>query len=273
MAKTRTQATTPADPNIVAIERLTPRGQSPRIYHDLIKKQVLGVDKSGWERPFEDLMLFMYVAKRTGLDPLARQIYAVYRWDYRTGKEVMTIQAGIDGLRVVAQRTGEYGGSDDAVFVEKDDKPLKATVTVYKVHKRTGERMAVVASARYGEYVQEKDGKPMGMWAKMPFNQLAKCAEALALRKAFPNVLSNVYSSDEMGQAENGGVEALPPPPKPAMTATNTNKARADKKAAEAPEVPPTPPVPQADKPAVVEKPVMVEQIADPVALRAKLKQ
>lgn len=214
------------DPKIEAIMKMAPKGYSPRVYYDLVKNTVLGVDSQGKERSIEHLMLFMYVAKRTGLDPLARQIYAVFRWDSRQGKEVMTIQAGIDGLRAIAQRTGEYAGSDDAVFVEKEDRPLKASVTVYKINKKTGERMPVTASARWGEYVQVgKEGKAMGLWAKMPYNQLAKCAEALALRKGFPNELGGIYSADEMGQADNGSVLGeLPQPTKPAMTATNNGK-------------------------------------------------
>lgn len=184
---------------------LIPEGHSPKVYLDLVKSQVLGVDRDGENRPDEDLMFFLYTAKRTGLDPLVNQIYAVYRWDSRLGREKMTIQTGIDGFRLVAQRSGDYAGQDDASFIPEDESsqyPVKASVTVYKVI--NGTRVPFTATARWSEYVQlGKNGKPTSMWSKMPYLMLSKCAEALALRKAFPNELSGIYTEAEMGQSTN----------------------------------------------------------------------
>lgn len=141
----------------------------------------------------DELKLFLYTCKRTGLDPLARQIYAIKR----SGK--MTIQTGIDGYRVIADRTGKLAGITDYEFVEATDgkKPDKATVTVRKVV-MGGTIAEFTATARWGEYCA---GGPM--WQKMPFLMLGKCAEALALRKAFPADLSGVYTAEEMEQADN----------------------------------------------------------------------
>lgn len=187
------------------ISQYVPEGESPKIYWELLKSQIMGTDKQGTPRNDEDLIYFMYVAKRTGLDPMVKQIYPVYRWDYKTGKEKMTIQVGIDGMRLVAERTGQYAGSDDVLFDGEDQQhPNKATVVVYKTNKVTGERMPITASARWTEYAQtDKEGKTMGMWGKMPFLMLGKCAEALALRKAFPNELSGIYADEEMSQSSN----------------------------------------------------------------------
>jgi phage recombination protein Bet len=149
--------------------------------------------------------MFLYVCKRTGLDPLTRQIYAVFRWDSRVGKEVMGIQTGIDGMRLIAQRTGEYAGQDDIKYVPEDESapyPTKATCTVYRIVK--GQRVAFTATARWSEYAQyDSKGKLLAMWQKMPYSQLGKCAESLAIRKACPNELSGIYTTEEMGQAEN----------------------------------------------------------------------
>lgn len=182
---------------------LIPKGQSPKLYLDLIKTQIMGVDAKGNPRPDGDTLLFLYVAKRTGLDPLAKQIYAIYRWNSRMGREAMTIQASIDGVRVVAQRTHGYVGQDDVVFDDETKKyPGKATVTVYK--QMGGQRVPFTASARWSEYCQtDNKGMPATMWAKMPYLMLGKCAEALALRKAFPNELSGVYTAEEMAQNNN----------------------------------------------------------------------
>lgn len=192
---------------------LIPKGQSPKLYLDLIKAQTMGVDAKGKPRPDDDLLLFLYVAKRTGLDPLTKQIYAIYRWNTRQGREVMTIQSSIDGMRLVAQRTGQYAGQDDVQYLPIDEAtkyPKKASVTIYKII--DGQKVAFTASARWAEYVQtDKNGMPLQMWDHMPYLMLGKCAEALALRKAFPNELSGIYTDEEMAQSANP-LSGLTPP-------------------------------------------------------------
>lgn len=151
-----------------------------------------------------ELRLLLYTATRLGLDPLAKQIYAVRR------KGKIVIQTGIDGFRAIAARTGEYAGSDDAVF-DDEAKPKKATVTVYRLV--GGQRCPFTASARWDQYYP---GEDLGfLWRKMPHVMLGKCAEGLALRKAFPAQLSGLYTDDEMAQA--GPPEELPAPTVPLL--------------------------------------------------------
>lgn len=138
----------------------------------------------------DELDLFFYTARRAGLDPLARQIHYVKRGNRGT------IQVGIDGLRVIADRTGVYAGNDDAEFSGTSEQgyPSRAKVTVYKIV--GGVRCAFSATARWDEYYP---GDSQGFqWRKMPHVMLAKCAEALALRKAFPADLSGLYVHEEM---------------------------------------------------------------------------
>ena len=128
----------------------------------------------------------------------------------------MTIQTGIDGYRAIAERSGSLAGIDDATYdSEESEHPKKASVTVYRII--NGIRCPFTATARWLEYAQiyEKDeyidnrktGKKITvlgpMWKKMPYLMLAKCAEALALRKAFPNDLTGLYTNEEMAQADN----------------------------------------------------------------------
>lgn len=147
-----------------------------------------------------EMQLFAMVAAHTGLDPFTRQLYAVKR----KGKVVH--QTGIDGYRATAERTREYAGSDEATFEDCDcgtlpaGHPKLARVVVHR-NLASGHVVDQVGIARWHE-LYPGNGDDGFMWRKMPFNQLAKCAEANGLRKAFPFVLGGVYIEDEMQQAD-----------------------------------------------------------------------
>jgi phage recombination protein Bet len=156
----------------------------------------------------DELTMFVETAKRLQLDPFARQVFAVKRWDSREKREVMAIQVSIDGFRLVAERTGKYAGqlgplwtADGKEWVEvwlNKTPPAAAKVAVL----RSDFKEPLWGVATWEQYKQTgRDGGLTPMWSRMGPLMLAKCAESLALRRAFPNELSGVYTQEEMAQA------------------------------------------------------------------------
>ena len=148
-----------------------------------------------------DISFFAQYCQRTRLDPLSRQIYAIPR------QGSMQILLSIDGYRIIAQRTGEYEGSEtfwcgtDGVWTDvwlNNNPPSAAKVIVYRKNCKRG----VSAVALFKEYANLKSNT----WQKMPALMLAKCAESLALRKAFPSDLSGLYTTDEMNNIEESNI-------------------------------------------------------------------
>ena len=155
-----------------------------------------GLVDRGQLAPRATVEAFLAHCQRTGLDPIARQIYAICR------KGRWGIQVSIDGARLIAERSGKYAGQTPVewtgdgqtwtqVWLDRQP-PAAARVGVH----RSDFREPLYAVANFSAYAA---GGPM--WDKMPALMIGKCAEMLALRKAFPQDLSGLYSTEEMDQA------------------------------------------------------------------------
>lgn len=152
----------------------------------------------------DELKLYLYDCARQGVHPLDKLIH----FTKRGGK--YTPVTSIDFMRIRAAETNEYAGSDDAVFagLPPMSEAFAATVTVWRLTQ--GQRFPYTGTARWSEYKPAEDF----MWRKMPHTMLAKCAEAVALRKGFPRQLAGLYAKEEMDQADSprGYVVEAPAP-------------------------------------------------------------
>lgn len=156
----------------------------------------------------DELKLFLYICKKTGLDPLKKQIYALKTWDSRTEREKMVTHTSIDGFRLIAQRSGKFLGRVGPEWCGEDRKwvdawlekapPAAARVGI----KHAGFPDPIFAVATFASFARRtRKGELYPNWRQMPDVMLAKCAESAAIRAAFPEDTSNLYSSDELDQA------------------------------------------------------------------------
>lgn len=201
-----------------------------------------------------EVQFYFQVAERLKLDPFKRQIHAMKRYDGTLRREVLQFMVSIEGLRSIACRCktqdgkDAYAGSSKPKFTYKDAEKTKlhsAEVTILKIVQ--GEPREFTAEAFYDECVQMKglyEGQgnqsrkigeePNSMWQKRPHGQLGKCAEAAALRKAFPEETGGVYVEEEVGDGDTEHDQRRH------ETTTKAPKPQAEGMEAEAEVIPPT---------------------------------
>jgi phage recombination protein Bet len=191
----------------------------------------------------DELALFMEVCRLTGLDPFTGQIYAVKRWDSREKREVMAIQVGIDGLRLIGDRNGTYAPGNSPTYTFKEDGSLDScTAYGHKARKTPDGKFAwfpVNATVWYDEKVQRtRSGEPTRFWKESPRNQLAKCAEALLIRKCAPNETRHVRLAVEVRESEQEAPMLVQPSEMPEVAVETVDEDTGEVVEAEVQEVP-----------------------------------
>lgn len=187
------------------------------------RKMILASFLSGASE--SEAAVLMELARVRRLNPITRQIHFVKRWDSEKNAMVWASQVGIDGFRTIAERTGLYDGQDEAEFsYDPEGKLFSCKVRVYR---KDWSRPAV-GLAHFSEFAQYKKDKSLTrMWAEKPHVMLAKCAEAIAFRRGFPEDTSGLYSPEEMPEVEQQQSrptverDVNAPPPPPALQPTN----------------------------------------------------
>jgi phage recombination protein Bet len=179
----------------------TPIRQSPTIgtrSHGQATEDKVAILRSAGRFPSdattEEIAFGLEVARLIGLDPWLGQVMFL-RFD---PADKIHPFVGIDGMRAVAERSGQYDGREIDVELAKGpdgrEKPVKA---ICRVHRKDWSR-PLVEEVWFEEAVRKrKDGQPTRPWVEMPITMLRKAAEERALRAAFPLQLSGVYGEQE----------------------------------------------------------------------------
>jgi phage recombination protein Bet len=209
-----------------------------------------GIDPAAWKALVEAVFpaaqtadavaLALSYCKARRLDPFKRVVHIVPVWDEEKRRTVETVWPGIAAHRTTAMRTGLYAGADPASYGDEIEKtfsgktqqgPVNATVrfpqwcqiTVYRL--AGAQRVSVPGPRVYWEETYSQIGRsgvPNQRWQRAPYQMAEKCAEAAALRRAFPEELGeettieeNRYTADSparppIGRADEGEPQRQP---------------------------------------------------------------
>ena len=175
----------------------------------------------------QSIKMVLGYCKAAGLDPMRKPVHLVPMWDSKAGQMRDVVMPGVGLYRTDAARTGEYAGITEPEFGPDKTETLGGVEITFPqwcrvtVSRRmpSGDIVKFTASEFWKENYAVKGGKdksiaPNAMWQKRPYGQIAKCAEAQALRKAFPEVGSQPTADEMEGKTiEVGPAEVVGAPP------------------------------------------------------------
>jgi len=175
----------------------------------------------------QSIGLVLNYCKAAGLDPMQKPVHIVPVWDSKNKRMRDVIMPGVGLYRTQAARTGQYAGVTEPEYGPDVTEKLGGQEITYpawcKVSVKrlldNGTIVEFAATERWKENYavkggQEKSIAPNAMWLKRPYGQIAKCAEAQALRKAFPEMIGSQPTADEM-EGREIEIHGQPEPTKP----------------------------------------------------------
>jgi phage recombination protein Bet len=211
-----------------AAENLPAIAQERLPWHPAVAER-FGIDRAAWRalveavfptaKSVEGIILALSYCKARRLDPMKKPVHVVPIWDRERRTYVDTVWPGIGELRTTAMRTSQFAGCDPCEFgpdrtvtftgrIGRGDReeqveasvtfPDWAQVTVYRMVQ--GQRVPVPGPRVYWTETYATQGRspvPNDMWQRRPRGQLEKCAEAAALRRAFPEEIGSEITADE----------------------------------------------------------------------------
>ena len=179
----------------------------------------------------DSIKMIIGYCKASSLDPMQKPVHIVPIWDSKAGTMRDVVMPGIGLYRAQASRSGEYAGVTEPEFGDDVTESIGGVETTYPKWCRVtvkrllanGSIVEFTANERWKENYAAKGGKdksiaPNAMWARRPYAQLAKCSEAQALRKAFPEFGAQP-TADEM----EGKEFDITPEPAPIVPVYFTN--------------------------------------------------
>lgn len=162
----------------------------------------------------QELMMFMMMCKGNHLNPWNKEAYCI-----KYGTQPATMVIGKDafmkrasgsteydgmtsGIVVINNETGEIEYRTGTIIIEESEKIIGGWAEVFRKDRTHSTRIEV----SFNEYAgRKKDGTLNNQWATKPATMIRKVAQVQALREAFPESLSNLYTSEEQGIDEPTG--------------------------------------------------------------------
>lgn len=192
----------------------------------------------------DSIKMVLGYCKAAGLDPMQKPVHIVPMWDGKAGLMRDVVMPGVNLYRTQAARSGECAGVSEPEFGPDVTETIGGQQITYPAWCRvtvsrrlpTGEIVPFTAREFWKENYAVKGGKeksiaPNAMWTKRPYGQIAKCAEAQALRKAFPEIASQPTADEMEGkqlhQDDAGPLpKIMPEPPKELVDAADEAASR-----------------------------------------------